>query len=266
MAKAVEVLSVDYLRCLIFGPSGYGKTWLYSLMAYVNEFLPMEIADFDLGAITLRKSLKDLPPEKWDKIEINTYRDLMNPGAAHKAFRDRVREINRKIMLGENAPKTLVLDSMTFMAKDILDGVAEEDRQPYAKRDHYLPQMMHVEKAIQSVTALKCNVVVIGHDDVDKDEISGVKTRSLDVTGKLAGRLPRYFNEVYYLTMGMDEQGNSKRVIQTASDSLVINPKTAFDLKPREDAGVELWKKVAEGLNQFKTPENQERANWWGAK
>ena len=264
MAKALEVLSVDFLRCLTFGPSGYGKTWLYSLMAFVDDFLPMEIADFDLGTITLRSSLKDLPKEKWDQIEINQYRDVANPGQAARSFLERLREINRKITLQENAPKTVILDSLTFLSKDILDGVASDDSQPYAKRDHYLPQMMHIEKHIQALTALKCNVIVIGHEDIEKDELTGNKARAIDVTGKLSGRLPRYFNEVYYLTMKMDEMGNTRRVVQTAADSMVLGPKTAFPdvISANEPATVELWKKLASALKKNQA-ETKDAVAWW---
>ncbi|MGH9876145.1 MAG: AAA family ATPase [Nitrososphaerales archaeon] len=252
MPRALEVLSVDYLRCLIFGPSGYGKTWLYSLTAFVDAFLPMEIEDFDLGTITLRSSLAELAEQRWDQIEINIFRDLQNPGASGRALLARIRELNRKITLGEPAPKTVVLDSLTFMAKDMLDGVANDDQQPYAKRDHYLPQMMYIEKAIQGLTALKCNVIVIGHEDVGKDEFTGAKAREIDVTGKLSGRLPRYFNEVYYLTMGTDEFGNSKRIIRTVGDATLIGPKTAFPdiIRPNEEATKALWERLASKIRK----------------
>lgn len=255
MPKALEVLAVDYLRMLIFGPSGFGKTWFYSLAAFVPEFLPMEIADFDNGTITLKSSLEGLSPEAWDKIEINSYRNPANPGQAHRDLTDRIREINRKITLQENAPEMFVLDSLSFMGKDVLDGVASDDHQPYAKRDHYGPQMQHVEKTMQALTSLKCHVVVIGHEDVEKDELSGSKFRSIDVTGKLVNRLPRYFNEVYYLNVGTDEYGQPRRYIQTASDEFVHGPKTAFPkvLAGRETVGVEVWKKLAGAMNQAQT-------------
>ena len=254
--KALDCLRVDYLRLLLFGPSGYGKTWLYSLMANVDAFLPIEIADFDLGTITLKSSLAQLPREKWDQIEINQYRDVTNPGTAARAFRERIRELARRQALGDPGPKTVVLDSLTFLSKDILDGVATDDKQPYAKRDHYLPQMMHIEQHIQGLTALRCNVVVVGHEDVEKDEISGVKARAIDVTGKLSGRLPRYFNEVYYLRIGMDADGQAKRIVQTNADSIVVGPKTAFPnvIKPSEEATVGLWEKLAKARG-----ENQEK-------
>jgi hypothetical protein len=250
--KALDCLQVDFLRLLLFGPSGYGKTWLYSLMAHVDAFLPLEIADFDLGTITLKSSLAELPKEKWDQIEINQYRDITNPGTAARAFRERVRELARRQTLGDPGPKTVVLDSLTFLSKDILDGVSTDDKQPYAKRDHYLPQMMQIEQHIQALTALKCNVVVVGHEDTQKDEISGVTARGLDVTGKLSGRLPRYFNEVYYLRMGTDENGSSKRIVQTSADAITIGPKTAFPkvVKPSEEASVQLWEKIAKSLTE----------------
>lgn len=254
MGKALEMLSVDFIRCLIFGPSGFGKTWLYSLMAFTEEFLPMEIADFDNGTITLKSSLKDLPAAAWDKISINFYRDINTPGQAHRDFLERMREINRKLTLQEpGAPKTLVVDSMSFMNKDILDGVATDDHQPYAKRDHYGPQMMMIEKALQVATSLKCHVVVVGHEDVEKDELTGSKFRSIDVTGKLVNRLPRYFNEVYYLGMGADEYGNTQRYVQTVSDGMIHGPKTAFPdvIASREPVSIDLWKKLAQQMQSI---------------
>ena len=261
--KALEVLSVDFLKLLLFSPSGYGKTWLYSQMAFVDEFLPMEISDFDLGTITLRESLKELPKETWDKIEINQYRDIAYPGTAARAFLDRVREVQRKITIGDNAPKTMVLDSLTFYAKDILDGVATDDKQPYAKRDHYLPQMMHVEKGVQALTALKCHVVVVGHEDTGKDDLTGEKRREIDITGKLSGRLPRYFNEVYYLNIGADEYGATSRKLITEANGSIVGPKTAFPsvVKPNEPATVDLWRKLAAALRG--TAETRAARDFW---
>lgn len=266
--KALDCLMVDYLRLLLFGPSGYGKTWLYSLMANIDAFLPMEIADFDLGTITLKSSLVGLSKEKWDQIEINQYRDITNPGTASRAFRERVRELARRQALGDSGPKTVVLDSLTFLSKDILDGVATDDKQPYAKRDHYLPQMMHIEQHIQALTALKCNVIVVGHDDIEKDAISGNQARAIDVTGKLTGRLPRYFNEVYYLRMGLDENGSSKRIVQTSADSSVMGPKTAFPhvIKSSEEATVQLWEKLAGALVGNQGPAKEAQVFWGTGK
>ena len=263
MPKALELLSVDFLKLLLFSPSGYGKTWLHSLMAFEDEFLPMEIEDFDLGTITLRESLKGLSKESWDKIEINQFRDINNPGSAARAFVDRVREIQRKITVGDPAPKTVVLDSLTFFAKDILDGVATDDKQPYAKRDHYLPQMMHIEKGIQVLTALKCHVVVIGHEDTGKDDMTGEKRREIDVTGKLSGRLPRYLNEVYYLTLKPDEYGAMTRRLITSADGTIVGPKTAFPsiVKANEPATADLWKKLAGALRG--TAEIHAAVNFW---
>lgn len=258
MAKALDVLSIDFLRCLIFGPSGFGKTWLYSLMAFTDEFLPMEIADFDHGTITLKSSLKELGSEAWDKIDIRFYRDINTPGQAHREFLERMREINRKLTLGEDgAPKTLVLDSLSFMGKDILDGVATDDQQPYAKRDHYGPQMQHVEKAIQIATSLRCHTVVVGHEDLEEDKLTGAKFRAVDVTGKLVNRVPRYFNEVYYLGMGMDEYGASQRYVQTVSDEMTHGPKTAFPgvIKPKESVSSELWAKLVRAMKGSVSPQ-----------
>jgi len=245
--KALNVILIDYLRILLWGTTGIGKTRLYSQMAFHDEFLPMEIHDFDLGLPILKTSLRDLPTEKWDRINVEQYQfDIEHPGETHQRFLENLRETNRRIITqSKEAPRTVVLDSMSFANNHIVEEIAFNDKKEIPQFEHYGPQKSHIVKYLQHLVALKCNVVVVGHEDVERRPKKSLKEGvgagaieeiHIDVTGKLVNNIPRYFNECYYLYPGFDEMGKAVTFIQTQVNGPVRGCKTSFplDLKLNE--------------------------------
>jgi len=57
--------------------------------------------------------------------------------------------------------------------------------------------MMMMENAMRDFVALPCDCILIGHDDVTKDESSGKMFSGLMITGKLSRRVPLLFDEIY---------------------------------------------------------------------
>lgn len=55
-----------------------------------------------------------------------------------------------------------------------------------------------IELACRKLLALPCDVILIAHDAVDKDEQTGKIFRNILVTGKLSKRLPILFDELYF--------------------------------------------------------------------
>ena len=94
---------------------------------------------------------------------------------------------------------TYALDSTTTWAQDIMYEVMKKagrsGGQPF--QNDWLPQMTIIENAIREMIALPCDVILIGHDDSDKDEATGKMFISLMITGKLKRRVPLMFDEVY---------------------------------------------------------------------
>lgn len=245
--KALDVILIEQLRILLWGTTGIGKTRLYSQMAFHDEFLPMEIHDFDLGLPILKTALKDLPVAKWNKINVEQYQfDIEHPGDTHQRFLDNLRETNRKILTQSvEAPRTVVLDSMSFANNHIVEEIAFNDKKEIPQFEHYGPQKSHIVKYLQHLTALKCHVVVVGHEDVERRPKKSLREGvgagdvaeiHIDVTGKLVNNIPRYFNECYYMFTDTDEFGKSQPFIQTQINNVVRGCKTSFplDLKARE--------------------------------
>ena len=50
---------------------------------------------------------------------------------------------------------------------------------------------------MRDFVALPCDCILIGHDDVMKDESSGKMFSGLMITGKLSRRVPLLFDEIY---------------------------------------------------------------------
>jgi len=68
--------------------------------------------------------------------------------------------------------------------------------QPF--QNDWLPQMQVIENAMRSFISLPCDCILIGHDDMNKDDATGKMFISLMITGKLSKRVPLLFDEIYH--------------------------------------------------------------------
>ncbi|MFA5378327.1 MAG: AAA family ATPase [Dehalococcoidia bacterium] len=65
------------------------------------------------------------------------------------------------------------------------------------QQNDYLPTMIMLENAIKDMIALPCDVILIAHEDVEKDEASGRMMVGPAFIGKLKMRIPILFDEIY---------------------------------------------------------------------
>jgi len=262
-----KFVSSPLITLLVYGKTGTGKTTLTAKAAQFDEFAPLEIIDFDLRLDGLVESI---PKELLERIRFQSYRDVSTPGEAYDRAWSRLRELE-DIAGKPNTPKTVSLDSLTFMGKSFLDMVVYLDstkgesksggKERYgelvAVREHYGPQMQHIERFIQRLTGLKqkgYNVFVTAHEDPTKDEITGRLSRAVDTTGKLVNRLPGYFNEYWHTEIGQATVLNAPAQfnIRTApADG--IEARTSFSkvLSPVEQQD-QIWQKLVTHLRQAK--------------
>ena len=61
----------------------------------------------------------------------------------------------------------------------------------------YLVQINTLRDAIKLITSLPCDVILTGHVDSEKDEVTGRVTTGVMITGKLKEKLPLLMDEVY---------------------------------------------------------------------
>ena len=211
-----QLQSEDYVKLLLLGESGMGKTCLAAGFP-----TPIKIFDFDMKASSAAK-FYSTDKERLANIEVEQYGHLPIKERMAKFLAD-VKTIEQLQHSGKPLPfKTLVLDSLTTLVNSILEdykkvsqlGIKRALADVNAMQDYQLLQI-HLTQLITGLLSLKCNVVIIGHTQLEKDEATGAIKNNILMPGQLAFKLPIYFEEVYLAKINT----KGERVLQTQSDS-----------------------------------------------
>ena len=199
-------------NAIIYGGSGTGKTYSIRTMR-----APILVHSFDPGGT---HSVRDLVEGGTILID-NQFEveDPKNPSAFRK-WDTEYHKLKREGFF--NSLGTYVIDSLTTWASCALGEVMRRDKRAGGtpQQNDWLPQMQILENAMRDFLSLPCDVVLIGHDDVMQDAISGKMFSSLMITGKLKKRIPLLFDEVYYSTTKVDSKG-THYYFQTQADSRI---------------------------------------------
>lgn len=263
-----DLVEDNRVTLLCYGVTGSGKTTLITKAAQFDEFAPLEVMDFDLRLDGL---LESLPKELYSKIRFQSYRDTTTPGEAYDKVWARLRELE-DVAGKPQAPKSVFLDSLTFMDKAFLDLVIYLDAQKghkadsakdrygemIASQDHYGPAMQHIERFIQRLTGLKrkgYHVFVSAHDKEKIDPTTSRITVGADVTGKkLPNRLPGYFNEYWRTEIQVNPTGGQVSYMVRTKSLEGVAARTTFPpsvLGPIESQD-QIWQKIVNHLRKKK--------------
>lgn len=176
-------------NAIIYGGLGTGKT---SLLRTCPK--PVLVHSFDPGGTLVLR----------DEIEAGTVladtryedEDPAHP-KAFKLWDDEYHRLRREKFF-ENVG-TFAVDSVTTWAQCAMNAVLKKAGRAggVPQQNDWLPQMMMLENAMRDFVSLPCNCILIGHDDVTKDEASGRMFVGLMITGKLSRRIPLLFDEIY---------------------------------------------------------------------
>lgn len=206
MKNAKEVTAfTEWLKLLVVGQPGTGKSVLASTFP-----TPGFVFDFSGGIITYRGLDFDynqypIAPQGWLQFE----KDFREVGAFVK----------------EGKYKTVVLDDTTALIDVAMEKALSLDpkRNPAGGplwNVHYQMVKNLIEGKLRQMLGWSCNIVIIAHMDVVKDDESGaiIEVKPL-MTGQLAVRMPGYFDEVYYTTVRKEGE-KVKFLVQTISIGL----------------------------------------------
>lgn len=224
MVQTTEGLGANpFPSVLLIGDSGTHKTW------FVGTCPSPYIFDFDKGLATLRgvpgiefDTFKDAPS---GSKTVNPEQGIYSYGKAWPAFIKRLNEIGKEMDDGVCKYQTLGLDSLTTLSNIAMNYVlASDGHTGNPQIQHWGSQMQLLEKVMDQFTSWPINKVVTAHIQRNTNDVTQVIEMLPLVTGKLAGKVALYFDEVYFATMGKD----SSFVLTTKSTAMMKQAKSRY--------------------------------------
>lgn len=204
----------ENLRLLQYGESGTGKT------VFATGFpTPIHVLDFDNKISSAAAYWREKDPARLNDITYETYGPTDERGTQAERCSNDLGKMRKE----GKFPRTLVLDSLTTFSDEFMrylmrinPGIKRMDTKGAATpaMQDYQVAKLYFKQFIGQLLTLPCNVVVLAHIQMDKDEITGEILRTPMIAGKLSRELPIWFEEVHrsYVKDG-------KYMSQTKSDS-----------------------------------------------
>jgi phage nucleotide-binding protein len=182
--KAADIkLGENYqLKALGYGRSGVGKT-------RILRSLPGKkfVIDTDGGELTNRGA----PDIDYVTIPMQ----YANSFEGWVAYLDA-----RAYFLQHKAEyRSAVIDSITTLAENAMSKVLKQNNHASATLPDYMQEMQLVEAEVKWWIAQGVHIYFVAHEDVDRDEITGQIWYKPAARGQLAGKLPKWVDEVYHL-------------------------------------------------------------------
>lgn len=251
MGKLSESVGKQPITLLPYGPSGYGKTTLWGRMAEHEELWPIYCMDFDLRIQALRARLE---PAILDRIYSDPFRDNTIQGEAYVSASQIANNINKMDDKYKVKFKTFICDSGTFFMRAVMARVLYLDGNKPAtttpQLQHYMQAMSLTEEFVSKMCGSGRNFVFTCHEQTDKDEALGRIFKGVDLTGKMANRIPGYFNELWHCEISQKAGQEPAFVIRTRPDNL-YSARTSFR-SIGQGTGVEkqeeIWGKIVKEL------------------
>lgn len=193
--KLSEIKTEGNLKILLYGNSGAGKT------CFAASF-PGPILYFDFDGKVDSAASFFAGKKNLDEIHVVEL--------AHGLHTDPIEEMDKILKLEETAGtppyKTIVIDSLTTYSNALLRHVIRTNpaikRPTYAQgtgksREDYGILLGEFSKRIPKLLSYKCNVVMLGHVDSERDELTGQIKNITRMDGSFNKDLPIFFKEVW---------------------------------------------------------------------
>lgn len=199
-------------NAIIYGPIGSGKTRLLRTCRQ-----PIFVDSFDPGGSKTNRAMIDE-----GKMFVDTRWELEDPEKP-TVFEAWDKEYDRRKKGGFFGQLgTYAIDSSTTMAATIMNVILKKAGRAgtFPFQNDYGPAMSILENAVKDFTTLPCDVVLICHEEYMKDEATGRMFVGPLFWGKLKGRVPLLFDEIYH-TESKETSSGVKYTLLTKSTGLV---------------------------------------------
>lgn len=189
-----------YLKMLVFGAPGIGKTHFVGTFALDPRTAPLLILDFEGGA----SSLMGIPSEQVDIARIKTWADF--------------NEAYRLLQKPNHGYKTVAIDSASevhiFALLDILDKEGKDRRDPdQLQQADYGKAMLQMRKLVRNFRNLDIHLILTAHAKQDTDPREGSITLP-SMAGAVAYEVPGMMDLSGYYCLATDPKTKeSQRVL-----------------------------------------------------
>lgn len=225
---------------LLVGDGGTGKTM------FLGTCPDPYIFDFDKGVASLRgiqsveyDMFKDAP--RGSKV-FDPDNGIYPWGTAWPAFIKRLNEIGEQMDSGTCKYKTLGLDSITTLSDICMNYVLKADNhQGNPQIQHWGSQIQLLQSTMDQLTSWDIIRIVTAHIQRNTNDVTQVVEQLPLVTGKLAGKISIYFDEVYYMAVKTDGD-KRKYTLVTQSTGMIKSARSRFRVPDGTEA---LWPAIA---------------------
>lgn len=227
------ILPAGYRRSFLFiGDSGTGKTTM------AGTFPRPYFIDLDDGTSSLGPAFKDYERFREAPFKMKPRGGQHEYGKAWPAMYDALNKIGDRIDKKTWEFDTLVLDSLTLLQEiamtNVLLGQGKPDSQ-FIDPGQWGGQMRAVEGIVRNINTWPGLKIFTAHVQRDKNDITGITEMLPLITGKLAGKIGIYFDEIYFLDV--EGIGDARRhVIKTLSTPSMRQARSRMKVPDGADA------------------------------
>jgi len=224
VALLSEIKTDGNHKILVIAEPGVGKTCLATSFPGKTRVL-----DFDNKADSAAQFWRSKgETDRLGRIDVTQFPRVLDSANSKVSPLDALLQIFQDEFIpqqqaGKMEFDTLVLDSITTFSSQVLKHIVKTN--PGIKRTATKQGMQpglqdygilrrEFERIINGLISLPCNVIMLAHIAVEKDELTGRVNRFAMMDGSFAKELPVYFKEVWRLYVDKNQ-----RMIQTQSDN-----------------------------------------------
>lgn len=213
--------SDDFIKLLVYGDAGAGKTWLVASAADVEAMQPVLFIDMEGGISSVKR--------KWPGMHVIRIKDT--PG---KMAWEHLYELYEHLKTKPHPYKTIVLDSITEAYALCMRWVMhlllqrKPDRDPdIADKREYAKARSRVHLMIRSFRDLNANVLMTALKDVKSNNDTGAIINYIPgLPGKLAYEVGAFMDELLYLFIEAGKDGVTRKLLTVPANKYLAKDRS----------------------------------------
>lgn len=220
MANAKNIDTDKGMKILLYGPSGTGKT------EFASTFPNPHFVDLDNGMLSLAGKDITYITISAKKTEDPDFAKLIGDRWVGADAYTKATKLIEHWANNLTAEDTLIVDSFSFLNEYAVDYVLKLANQATPRIQDWGAAQGMLINILEQINDVKCNVIIVSHNQFVKDEQSGFVSWLPDTIGKLATKISVYFDEVY-LTGCERGRGNEREQVIYYIDTVPSRSTTA---------------------------------------